>query len=264
MATNICYLCGTPIAVDDTSKDHVIPKQFTKRKQPKAKGYDYAGSLPSHKSCNNQFGPEVYTQKALMLLEVLYEENCFSVHQHRDHPEITILALNADRFSEFTRRERQFFKITDVRELPYKDWSDPEFFSDKKKSDPHKDSLFVALSVLAKSAAALLIARRLKSIPSCWHIITIPFIGARDVDFDVILGKKKPFEDNVKIWIHPLGNNDWFVIYKVENVLFWFLFWFSGNGAALEQILQNFGDAERLCFEGKQLTQLIGYEWKKI
>ena len=42
--TKVCYLCGKGISVEDVvSDDHVVPKQFIKRSQPKTKGFDYAG-----------------------------------------------------------------------------------------------------------------------------------------------------------------------------------------------------------------------------
>lgn len=85
---DICYLCGTQVLVSEITDDHVVPKQFIKRSQPKVKGFDYAGVLPSHESCNNEFEPEVYSQKALILIKALYDENCFLKRQHRDNPNI--------------------------------------------------------------------------------------------------------------------------------------------------------------------------------
>ncbi len=38
----------------------------------------------------------------------------------------------------------------------------------QSKTDPLKQPLFVSLSVFAKSAAALLVSRKLKSLPTQW------------------------------------------------------------------------------------------------
>ena len=59
---DICYLCGLPIS-GRKSDDHVVPKQLLRRKQPKVKGFDYAGMLPSNAKCNNQFGRKLIVRK---------------------------------------------------------------------------------------------------------------------------------------------------------------------------------------------------------
>ena len=64
--TKLCYLCRKSIEEDNVeSGDHIVPKQFIKRSQPKAKGFDYAGKLPSHKECNNRFGPKLIAKRQL-------------------------------------------------------------------------------------------------------------------------------------------------------------------------------------------------------
>ena len=50
MSDQVCYLCSELIA-ENPSKDHVVPKQAIKRAQPRAKGYDYAGTIPTHDDC---------------------------------------------------------------------------------------------------------------------------------------------------------------------------------------------------------------------
>jgi hypothetical protein len=52
-----CYLCGMPVAEEASTDDHAVPKQLISRAQPKAKGFDYGGVLPTHAECNNRFGP---------------------------------------------------------------------------------------------------------------------------------------------------------------------------------------------------------------
>jgi hypothetical protein len=260
----ICYLCGTEILPDETSEDHVVPKQLIKRPQPKVKGFDYAGVLPTHGICNNQFGPEVYSQKALILIKVLHDDNCFLKRQHRDNHNIQIMALNSDCFPGFTERDLEFFKFNDVRKNDYEDWSNPNFFPGKTKTNAKKNALYTALAVLSKSAAALLVSRCLQSLPSYWRVVAIPYINAANVDFDELLGNTKPFEIGVKAWVRPMENNDWFVIYKADDTLAYLLFWFSGGESVLSGLKSTFDDADPLLFEGANLKKLINYDWVQV
>ena len=262
--SRICYLCGKPIPAGENSDDHAVPKQFIKRAQPKVKGFDYAGVLPSHSVCNNEFGPELYSQKALNSLKALHDDNRFLKRQHRDNPAISIMALNSDCFPGFTKQDLAFFKFIDVRNEDYDNWSNPAYYSDKAKTNPKKDALNTALAVLTKSAAALLVSRHLKDVPSFWRVVAVPYVGASEVDFDELLGDTKPFDAGVKTWIRQMENNDWFVIYKADDVLVYFLFWFSGETTVVDDISKIFHDADRLLFEGNQLNQLMGYKWKKV
>jgi hypothetical protein len=260
----VCYLCGAEILPGETSEDHVVPKQLIKRPQPKVKGFDYAGVLPTHDTCNNRFGPEVYSQKALILIRALHDDNCFLKRQHRDNPEIQIMALNSDCFPGFTERDLEFFKFIDVRENDYEDWSKPAFFQGKSKTNAKKNALYTALAVLSKSAAALLLSRSLPSLPSYWRVVAIPYIGASSVDLDELLGDTKPFEIGIKAWVRQMENSDWFVIYKADDTLVYLLFWFSGDESVLSGLMNIFDDAERLLFEGETLNQLINHEWVQV
>lgn len=259
-----CYLCGSEILPGDTTGDHIVPKQFIKRSQPKVKGFDYGGVLPSHDTCNNQFGPEVYSQKALVVIKALHDENCFLERQHQENSAIQIMALNSECFPGFTERDLQYFRFIDVRDKDYEDWSNPEFFRDKKRTNAKKDALYAALAVLSKSAAALLVSRHLHSVPGNWRILAIPYIGATAVDLDKLLGDTKPFDIGVKAWIRKLEKRDWFVVYKVDDVLVYLLFWFSGDRSVLSGLQNTFDNAQRFLFEGRNLNQLINYEWNEV
>lgn len=262
--SEICYLCGKPIATD-ASDDHVVPKQLLKRVQPKAKGFDYAGVLPSHPACNNEFGPERISQKALALIRVLHDESCFLKRQHRDDPKITILALNSDCLREFTKRDLVFFNFIDVRDKEYAEFSSPAFFQNQQKTSALQQALFIALAVLTKSAAAVLVSRHLKTVPPQWRVVGVPYFGKDNaVDFDELLGDTKPFDTGLKIWIRPMEKGDWIAIYKVGDVVLYLLFWFSGDSSHLDGIARVFSDADRFLFEGSQLMDLVGYHWKKV
>ncbi|MEE9494670.1 MAG: hypothetical protein V3W04_15025 [Gammaproteobacteria bacterium] len=174
------------------------------------------------------------------------------------------MALNSNCFPGFTERDLEFFKFIDVRNEDCSDWSNPKYFKGKKKINPKKDALYAALAVLSKSAAALLVSRHLNSVPPFWRVVAVPYIGAGTVDFDAILGNTKPFEVGIKAWIRPMENDDWFVVYKADDVLVYLLFWFSGEKAVVEGVSEIFNDADRLLFEGRNLNLLVNYEWKKV
>ena len=258
-----CYLCGLAIAGETDSGDHVVPKHLRSRKQPKVKGFEYAGRLPTHAKCNNQFGPETYCAKALELIEVLIDENCVSTFQHRKDPTIVMMALNSDCLKGFSRRDLQFFKIIDVREKNRTEWASPSFFSDKSKTNPTRTALSVALAVLTKSAAALLVSRHLGKPPQRWRIIAIPYAGGTEaLDFDHLLGDTKPFDIGVKVWLRRFETGEWFAIYRARNLLVYLLFRMSESEQIWRGVLAQFPDAEPLAFEAPRLTDLIGYEWR--
>ncbi|WP_202841495.1 hypothetical protein [Luteimonas saliphila] len=260
----VCYLCGRPIDSEPASGDHVIPVSLITRDQPKAKGFDYGGKLPTHADCNNRFGPETYVTKALDLLEFLVGADGHGEFQHRDHPHITIKALDASKLPNFTQRDIEFFKFMDVREEDYDAWSKPEFFNGKQKTNPMRDALHVAFSVLAKSAAALLIKRDLHAVPPAWRIYAAPFSGATDaVDFGGILGDTKSFDPGVHVWRKPLSATDWLVVYRARSVLLFLVFVFSGENAGAT-LKQHFQGAEVHEFSGTSLNELLTTGWRKL
>ncbi|MBN2019027.1 MAG: hypothetical protein JW749_02245 [Sedimentisphaerales bacterium] len=262
---DICYLCGKLIQHEELSDDHVVPKQIIKRKQPKTKGFDYAGVLPSHEKCNNQFGPEKCCQKAMKLIEVLHDDNCFLKRQHRDNPNINILAINSACLSDFSRQDLKYFKFIDVRNKGLSEWSTLSFFTDKTKTDPIRQSLFVSFSVLAKSAAALLISRRLKNIPKQWRIIAIPYYGKGNTfDLDDIAGNTKPFDIGVKVWLYPANNGNWWITYKACDIVVFMFFWLSGISSDIEEIVPFRPSAQCFEFQSTCLIDLIDYQWKQI
>ncbi len=140
------------------TKDHAVPKHLVGRRQPKVKGFDYGGSIPVHSGCNNGFGPEAYAAKALELIAVLHNTNCVSTYRHRDDPSVVMMTVNAECLKSFTRHDLRFFKLIDARAQTAIDLAVPSFFAGKRKTNPIRDALFVALAVLTKSAAALLVA----------------------------------------------------------------------------------------------------------
>lgn len=263
--SQLCYLCGQSIAQGEGSKDHTVSKHLVAGRQPKVKGFDYGRSIPAHVTCNNRFGPERYCATALRLVEVLHDDDCVTIRQHRDDPSVRIMAVNADCLKGLSKRDLRFFKFIDARDKSAAELSEPSFFSGKPQTNPIRDALFVALAVLTKSAAALLLARHLPKVPATWRVLAIPYGGATDaIDLDEELGPRKPFAAGVKAWFHPFESGDWFVVYRARTLLVWFLFWLSESDDAWQATLGRFSDAERLYFEGRQLNDLIDYQWQRV
>lgn len=262
--SQICYLCALPLTDAKSTGDHIVPRLLISRKQPKAKGFDYAGELPTHAECNSRFGPERYCSKAIELIAVLNDANCVSIMQHKDDPSIATMMLNSECLKDFTKRDLSFFKFIDVRGKEVKEFSSPSFFSGKPKTDPTRDALFVALSVLTKSAAALLVKRHLHQVPSQWRVLAIPFPVTPGTThfFDDLFAKTKPFDIGVKIWLQALSSDYWVAAYHARNILVYLLFRFSDNDYFWRRMIKEFAGFERLIFEGTKLMELGDYQWQ--
>lgn len=260
----LCYLCGKAIA-GQVSDDHVVPATFIDRDQPKARGYDYAGKLPTHPECNNRFGPETYVSKAIDFIIFLEGEDGQIKVRYRDRPDVEVQALDASKLPGFTQRDIEFFKLIDVREIDQADWSNPDFFQDKIRTNPKRDSLGVALSVLAKSAAALLVKRELKHVPKEWRIYAIPYIGASEgINFDELIGPTLPFATEFRAWMKLIGEGpDWMVIYRAKSVLIYFVFVF-GKHNAVAHIKEQFSDAQVFEFTGESLNAMLQRGWREL
>lgn len=263
----ICYLCNEPLGEEKPSEDHVVPKQFIKRSQPKTKGFLYGGTLVTHESCNNRFGgagakAESMCQKALALLNALYDEKTL-YRQKRSDPEIRIAAITSDQLPSFTEDDKRYFGLIDVVNEEYETWTSREYLAKKQKIDPFRSPVNIGLSVLAKSAIAHLLKLQKIPLKSVWRIIACPFHGKSGsaFDFDHILGKTQPFEIGVKLWAKPIDNGDWFAAYKAENLLVFFCINISDDPASLEELADALGKGSILYFGSSRLLDLAGYDW---
>jgi len=246
------------------SRDHVVPAVLIERDQPRVKGFDYGGMLPTHEDCNNRFGPETYCSKALDLMSVLNDDECIVRVQHNKDPSIRMMAINSECLPTFTTRDLEFFRFIDVRDEEKETWSKPSFFTGKPRVNPERAARNVALAVLAKSAAALLIKRSLRTVPDKWRIVSAAYTGATDrLDFDQLLGSTKPFDVGVKVWLREIDTGDWFAIYRAKKVIVFFAFVFSGT-AMVRHMRQTFSDTDVLTFEGDNLNELLTNDWAKV
>jgi hypothetical protein len=263
----LCYLCSEPIE-NEANEDHVVPKQFIKRNQPKVKGFEYGGVLETHTDCNNKFGgagskSEVVCQKALHLIRILHDENCFLLRERKSNPKDRILAINSECLKSFTKNDLEFFELIDVRHIKdLKEWTSHEFLSGHKHSDTFKKSINITLSVLAKSAAAFLVSRFSFWPEVRWRIMAIPYFSKDfNFDFDSLFGAVKPFEIGVKLWVKKWNDTDWFTSYKVHEICIVFNFINSRDSKIYERIQREFQGGSKLVFQSEKLINLIGHDW---
>jgi len=201
----------------------------------------------------------------MSLIHVLYDNNCFLKRRHPDNPNIEILAINSNCLPDFSTQDLRFFKFIDVRNKELSEWSNPSFFTGKPKTNPLEHALFVSLSVLAKSASALLVSRELKYIPKQWRIIAIPNYGKHNtIDFDELVGNTKPFDIGVKVWLKPVNNGNWWVIYKAFDMVVFMFYWFSCISSDIVEISPFRSEAQCFEFQSPRLIDLINYQWKQI
>jgi hypothetical protein len=265
MPISVCYLCGKKIAARSSSRDHAVPKQLLEGQPPKVRGFDYAGVLPTHKKCNNEFGPESYGQRALELLAVLHDPACTKTYRHLDDSAIRLMALNSSCLPNFTSRELKYFKIIDRRTHGAKPTPAASTFRSAQAVDPFSDALYTALAVLLKSAAALVVQRKLRSVPDHWQVLAVPYVGAADsIDFDDLFGTTKPFGKKVKVWLGRLVTDDILVVYRAGAVVVYFLFRFSATMEGWRRMRNRCIGATRLRFDGTSINEILRSGWKRV
>lgn len=262
----ICYLCSKNIEENQKeSSDHVVPRLFIDREQPKEKGFDYGGFIYTHETCNNTFGSEDYCRKALKILSKLYDPDCITIFPHPEYSSIKIMALNSDCFEEFSEKELYFFKIRDVRENSDAEIKDLNFIQESPPTNIGKRVLYTALAVITKSAAALLIKRHYRKIPSSWYVSVIPYHGdTSNLFFDEIFVDAKLFDKDVKIYIKYIGGGVHLVTFLSYGLMLYMFFHQSENRDNLRQISLKFAEGEHYYFKGGCINELLNYQWQKL
>jgi hypothetical protein len=265
MTHSVCYLCGKRTAAQAQTGDHIVPKTLLEGQPPKVRGFEYGGQLPTHKKCNNEFGPESYAQRALELLDALHNSDCTIKFRHEDDPEIPLMALNSACLPNFTKRDLKYFKIMD-RQAHGSSAARPSVEALRliEPVDPFKAALDTALAVLFKSAAALVI-RKTKLVPRMWHVMAVPYVGdASAVDFDELLGPTKPFGPKVKAWVGLLVTGDALVVYRTHRVLVYFFFRLSRSLEGWRHMRGQFIGQPRLRFDGASVNEVLRSGWKRV
>ena len=261
----ICYLCGKTVEPGMQSADHVVPKQLLEGHPPKSQGFLYGGTLPTHRKCNNEFGPETYGQRSLELIEALHNPKCTIVTRHSNDPKIKLMAINSACLPNFGKRELLYFKMLDRRGHAENSIPEVDALRGANPVDPFKDSLFTGLAVLLKSAAAIAISRKIGAVPPSWQVMAVPYVGDADsFDFDDIFGKTKPSSPQVKIWSGTLVTDDVFVVYRATSVLVYFFFRLSKTMEGWRHMRSQFIGKPRLRFDGACINEVLVRGWKQV
>ena len=261
----VCYLCGRPVDDSVGSGDHVIPRTLLGKGPPKVKGYDYGGRLRTHPECNNRFVDETHVRKALQLLGALHDSSTTLVRPVPGGAKGCVIALNEEKLPGFGPRDFRFFGFHDARRDLVASFDDPEYYADKPRADVRKTVLCTTLSVLAKSAAALLASRYLADLPSKWNIVCVPQAGdATGADLSSFFGETRPFALDIRVWTKRFGASSWASIYATGTVMVWFFFLMDDDRNLVEGIRERFPREECLQFQGRSLMDLVGHDWPPV
>lgn len=258
-----CYLCGEPLG-DDRSRDHAVPKALIERSQPIAKGFEFGGFVPTHRDCNNQFGPETYAARAMELLSAIGNEDREYVAHPPGAPGIAFRALNAESLGKFTPRDLKYFEIIDFTDQKIDALKDPEYFKDKPPSRGIERARHVAASVLTKSVAALAMRTSLVRVPPYWRVHFAPFQERTGrLDLDNILKGGRQFDIGVKAWVKTVDTDEILAAYRYQEMVCFLLIGFAPVASgALRTFLNNFGDTDVLVFEGPRLVDMLTKGWR--
>ena len=134
---------------------------------------DYGGKVRTHRACNNRFGDETHVRKALQLLGALHDSNTTLTRPAPGHLRGRVLALNEATLPGFSPQDFRFFGIHDAKNDSVASFDDPAYYVGKPRADLRRTVLCTSLSVLAKSAAALLVSRHLAELPGSWDIVCV-------------------------------------------------------------------------------------------
>ena len=261
----LCYLCGQHVDTAVSTADHVIPRTLLGNKPPKARGYDYGGRLHTHPECNNRFGDETHVRKALHLLGALHDSEATVVRPAPGNRSAQVLALNEEKLRGLGPRDFRFFGIHDARGDSIASLDDPEYYADKPRADPRKTALRITLSVLAKSAAAILVSRYLTKLPSSWNIVCVPYAGdVTGVDLSSFFKKTKPFATDIRVWTNRFEADSWVSIYATGTTMVWFFFLMDDDQNLVEAIRRRFPSEHCLQFQGRSLMDLVGHDWPLV
>lgn len=261
-APDDCYLCGLPITAGQAqTADHVVPTLLLNRKQPKTKGFEYAGKLPTHSECNNHFKDENFFKPAQHLVLLVQAGKTHNPFQIEQHPGIVILPVTPDQVPNFGTREFRRFNFIDTRTMDIEDLKNPAFYADKTRTNLQKLALHALMTVLAKSAAALLLKRKLVGIPARWRIFASPH---EVLDPDDAMGEFagiSPFDTHIRAAVHQMNEHEWRVIYQYKAILVIFLFVFHDSFVDFGKVFAIPG-SEVHEFSSTSLNDLLSVQWQ--
>lgn len=176
-----------------------------------------------------------------------------------------MLALNGATLPGFGSRDFRFFGIHDARNDPVEGFDDPAYYVGKPRADLRRTVLCTSLSVLAKSAAALLVSRHLEEPPETWEIVCVWRAGdAMAVDLSPVFGETRPFAPDVRVWTKKLGSCSWNLVYATGTAMACFFFLIDDERKLIEGIRERFPGEPCLRFQEASLMDLVGHDWPAV
>ena len=122
-----------------------------------------------------------------------------------------------------------------------------------------------SLSVLAKSAAALLVNRHLAVLPESWDIVCVWRAGdATEADLSPVFGETRPFAPDVRVWTKAFESCSWVSVYITRTAMACFFFLIDDDRKLVEGIRERFPDEPCLRFQGTSLMDLVGHDWPAV
>ena len=207
----------------------------------------------------------MHVRKALQLLGALHDSNTTLSRPAPGNLNGRVLALNEQNLTGFGPRDFRFFGIHDARKDSVASFDNPAYYADKPRSDIRKTVLCTVLSVLTKSAAALLVSRHLDDLPSKWNIICVPYAGdITKADFSSSFGETKPFAGDIRVSSKRFTAKSWRMIYATGTVMVWFFFLIDNDCNLVSDIKERFPLEECHQFEGESLMELVGHDWPTV
>ena len=261
MSNFLCYLCGKEfIPGEKITGDHVVPQALLeKRAQPKVRGIDYAGFIRTHRTCNNHFSDETFFRKALHLVELSIGGTMHNPLQSLKDPSISILPVTEDQIPNFGKNDFDRFKFIDTRQIPYGKFTDPKFFEGKPKTNLLENSMHAAMTVMAKSSAALLVKRYLRAVPSHWLILASPY-DARGINLDDLFQGVKPFDRINRAKIEQQNIDEWSVLFQHKSLLVSYCFVFHRTDPVFNPGLFH-PESEIHRYAGTDLNRMLQDQW---
>jgi len=166
--------------------------------------------------------------KALELIRALNDPACTFVGEAAKK----VRVLNAACLPDFTQADLDFFGLNDARTATPADLYEPDFFKLMTPANPLDRATKVAISVLVKSAAALLVDQHLAGVPDTWRVLAAPHHSPDpEVCFRSVLGEQLPFDVGTDIHVKRLEerSEDFFVVYTTRHFVLFLYFAFSGD-----------------------------------
>ena len=119
--------------------------------------------------------------------------------------------------------------------------------------------MHAAMTVMAKSSAALLVKRFIRSVPSHWLILASTY-DARGINLDDIFQGVKPFDRINRARIERIHPEEWSVLFQHRSILVSF-------GFVLHQSQPEFNpgflhpDSEIHRYAGSDLNNMLKEQW---